>query len=125
MCWTVEYADAEGIVHVEIKGVVTLDLVRRILPEFISVLEQNDCRKAFVHYTEAISRVSSVDIFEVPGLLRRCGYDMKMRVAVHFGEGSFLPPQLQFWGTVSHNQGVFGINFFEDEGEALRWLDDG
>ena len=122
MCWTVRYEETEGIIHLAIRGDVTIDLLRRILPEFMALSRRHDCLRTLVDYTQAVSKITLVDIFEVPGLLRRSGYDTRMRAAVVYGPASFPPANLPFWQTVSHNKGIFGVNFFTERQEARQWL---
>ncbi len=123
MAHTVIYNPDTAILEITYQGAVTLAEVKEIYKESAQAVKEHHCHLIFSDYREAVMKLSTVEIYDLPKILADTLRDVEVAV-VSLKRALVVAKDLRdyhFYETVTHNQGQ-NTRIFQDVAEAKEWL---
>ena len=123
MSWKIEFVKEDGILHLKAEGVMNIDLIKQMSSQAIGYAVEYGTNKYLVDLRKMVPEVSTMNIHDLPKILRDFGLTLRSRIAVLFSPSSEKKEDFSFFETVSLNRGL-QVRLFMDPDEALQWLKD-
>ena len=126
MSYAVYYNQAERIIEVKVQGNVAKEDVKEIFHQWLEIAKEQKCFSVLYDWREAtLSRLSTMDIYELPRILAKMVIPLgirpaRLRRAVVTSENED-EDKARFAETVTANVGQVA-KFFHDMDAARKWL---
>lgn len=121
MSWEIEFVGKDGILHLKAKGVMNIDLIKQMSSQTISSAAEHGTNKYLVDFREMVPEVSTMNINDLPKILREFGTTPGSCMAMVFSPSSEKKEDFFFFETVFRNKGL-RVRLFMDLNEASQWL---
>ena len=123
MSHQVTYNPDSRLIESNVQGDLSLEEAKQLIAEIGVTAKENNCFLCLSDYREATMNLSTVEIYEIPGILAgslaSMGVDaQKFKRAIVVGRSL---EDFHFYETVSLNTGQ-NIKLFLDMDEARKWL---
>jgi len=121
MPWTIEVEERDHIVRVVSDGPMRLVTIRQASAEAIASAPPDRTRKFLADERRMLPQLSTLEIFDLPGVLEDLGLRKADRVAVVYSKSSPKRSDFEFFENVARNRG-FSVQLFTDPDRAREWL---
>jgi hypothetical protein len=121
MPWIVEVEETDRIVSVTAEGPMRLVTIKQAAAETFAALAQNGARKIIADDRQMVPQLTTVEIYQLPGVLEGLGLRKTDRVAVVYSDSSPKKADFLFFEDVARNQG-FTVQLFTEPLKARAWL---
>lgn len=121
MGWTLTHLQEARVLVVTTSGRMNLqDLVQMASDAMVEagVLK---VRKFLIDHRRMTADVSSMDVYDLPSVIRRLGLQPSHTAAIVFAAETARPKDVTFYEDVSHELGQ-NVRVFTDPADALAWL---
>ena len=122
MDYKITYNPKDQIIETTLRGSITLNDVKGIISEMARLARQHDCHLFLNDYRELLVRLSTIEIYSIPGLISDEA-DSQGLQARKFKRAIVAKnsKDLEFLETVTLNQGQVA-RLFQDMDAARHWL---
>jgi hypothetical protein len=121
MPWTIDVEERGHIVRVVSDGPMPLVTISQLSAEAIAAAPPGRMRKFLADDRRMLPRLSTTEIFDLPGTLEDLGLRKADRVALVYSTSSAKRSDFEFFETVARNRG-FAVQLFTDPEKAREWL---
>jgi hypothetical protein len=119
MGYETEYQSYKGIVKVTIDGKLNFEIVRKYSIDSTKLAHRNKCKKFLIEHSGEDQKSETYHIHADSSELEQFGYKKTDMVAIV----TSLPEKDQLsLVTAGYNAGWSNVKFFQNAGEAIRWL---
>lgn len=118
MPFEVRYDPETACIYAKVEGALDVPLLEQFAKEYVTSAKRHDCLRILTDMTKADVKLSTMEIYEIPDLVRRLGMDIACRrafvVAADLADYSFFE-------NISRNRS-HDVAVFQDTAEAKQWL---
>jgi len=122
MAYKVEWDQEKGFIHTVYSGVVTKQALLESLAETLKMIEGKGPQKFLSEWISAFPKLSTAEIFAIPGEWESAGVDRKSVLAVVVPKRAKSWEDAKFYENVCRNRG-WRVRVFDDRNEAIAWLE--
>jgi hypothetical protein len=119
--WSVEYLPPEHAVRTSASGQMTLVLVKQKAVDSFETAADHGTGKLLVDSREVQPRLSTMEIYKLPAVLKPLGLTGHVKVALVYSPGTLSARDFEFFETVAVNQG-YNVRLFTTVEDAKHWL---
>ena len=123
MKWTTDYLEEDGIVSIKTSGPITWDEHKKMCEEALSFGRVHKSHKFFADHRNLESRLSVLQIDDLPQMFREIGVKNEDKVAVLYDPSNY-GEDFKFFQSVS-NIALLNFRIFTEENKAMDWLKSG
>jgi len=120
---TITYNPDLSIIKIKFEGNITLNETKEIFSESLQIANEQNCFLFLSDYREAIMKLSTFEIYELPKILSNVFVASK--IPVHRLKRALVVAKdledYRFFEVVTANQGQ-NVKLFQDLDEAKKWL---
>jgi hypothetical protein len=121
MAWKVEWNQEKGFIHTVYSGVVTKQDLLDSMAETLILIEGKGPQKFFTEWISAFPKLSTTEIFAIPGEWEAAGIDKRSVLAVVVQKDIKSQEDAKFYENVCQNRG-WCVRVFDDSNAAIAWL---
>jgi len=121
MKWEIKHKVQDGILEVKTSGPITWDDNRLMAKEALAAAKQHETKKVLVDHRQIESRLSVLQIDDMPKLLKETGVGPEYKVAILFNPVAPQSGDFKFFENVSIISSL-QFKIFTDHAEAIKWL---
>ena len=118
MAFTLHYDSENQCLMSCLEGEIGLEMIKEFAKRVAQELTKYHCRNTIYDIRRAISNLSTVDIYNLPQIIRETGQDVSCKRALITNNAS---DDLSFFETVSANQCQI-VKIFNKTSDALKWF---
>jgi hypothetical protein len=119
--WEIAYLKSEEVICVTTGGKMTMPDLQRLASAVLDEASHHGVRRFLVDHRAMTPEMTTFEIYEVPCVLTRLGFQRTDRVAFIYSADSPKRADFLFYETRAFNQG-FDHRMFTDLNAALSWL---
>jgi hypothetical protein len=119
--WQIAYLKSEEAISVTTRGTMTMPDLQRLASAALDEARHHGVRRFLVDQRAMTPEMSTLEIYEVPSVLTRLGFQKTDRVAFIYSGDSPKREDFLFYETRASNEG-FDHRMFTDLDTALSWL---
>lgn len=121
MKWDVVYDSARNIIVTTVSGESMLAAVESVARDSLQAAQVHGITRILCDYRLASSKLSTIEIHNLPKLFVDIGLSFSDRVALVYTESFVNTANLTFFDTRCYNNSL-NIKVFTDYSEACQWL---
>jgi hypothetical protein len=119
--WQIAYLKSAEVICATTRGNMTMPDLQRLALAVLDEARHHGVRRFLVDHRAMTPQMTTFEIYEVPSVLTRLGFQHTDRVAFLYSADSPNREDFLFYETRAFNQG-FDHRMFTDLNEALSWL---
>jgi hypothetical protein len=121
MTWRIELDEKQGIIHCVYAGTVTVEDYKKGALKTIALAKKHDTHRILIDDSALASTVSTMDIYEMPGLYEVADANRRSKWALILPPEGPIREDVKFYVTRCLNKGWF-VKTFDDRQTAIDWL---
>ncbi len=121
MQWEIENKKQDGILEVTTSGPITWDDNRLMVQETLAAAKNHQTNKVLVDHRKLESRLTVLQIDDIPKLLKATGVGPEYKVAILFNPAAPQSGDFKFFEDVSIISSL-QFRIFSEHAEAIKWL---
>ena len=110
-----------GIVEIVYSGCITIYDIEESTAKALAVAIKTNFGRFLVEFRDADIKLSTADIFNMPGILENMQFDKKIRAAIIVPDSAEIMKKAIFYETVCNNRG-WQAQVFTKRQDAINWL---
>ena len=122
MAWKVEIDTDTGFIHTVYSGIVTKEDIIASMTETLKMLEGKGPQKIFTEWLDATSKLSTMEIFDIPGEWEAAGAYRGSVLAVVVPKDAQSLKDAKFYENTCCNRG-WRVRVFTQRNDAIEWLE--
>jgi hypothetical protein len=123
MAWKVEVDSEKGFIHTVYSGVVTKDDILDSMAETVKMLSGKGPQKFFTEWIDAISTLSTTEIFAIPSEWEDSKMNKGSVLALVVQKDDRSQKDAKFYENICVNRG-WRVRVFTQRNDAIQWLED-
>ncbi len=121
MDWTIDYLEKEKVVCVKTSGLMDWEQHRKFAEDVFPFAIRRGSHKVFIDFREMVPDFSTLEIDDLPKLLKEIGVGPEFRIAGLYDESSPHSGEFKFFRNTSYIKSI-EVRYFPDKDEAITWL---
>ena len=121
MAWKVELDTENGFIHTVYSDIVAKDDILDSMTATLKMISGKGPQKFFTEWVNATSKLSTTEIFEIPGEWENAEVNRGSVLALLIQNDAKSKKNAQFYENACVNRG-WRVRFFTQRNDAIEWL---